>query len=126
MILIFTHVVQLNPWQVLDSFDLLQHINEATHVLGHTLDLIMSYGFSINKITVEDARFSDHMPVVFNTNQSPWSLFLFSLSIKEMPSQTSISSAAELPLSPDKFPYSIPLANIYIKYNIKYFSEIIS
>ncbi len=33
---------------VMDSFGFTQHIKNATHVLGHTLDLIMSYGFSID------------------------------------------------------------------------------
>ncbi len=40
---------------VLDSFGLLQHINKATHVLGHSLDLIISYGFSVDNINIKDA-----------------------------------------------------------------------
>ena len=51
---------------VMESFGLLQHINQATHVHGHTLDLILSHGFSIDNISIEDASFSDHMPIVFN------------------------------------------------------------
>ncbi len=50
----------------LDSFDFIQHVDKATHVLGHTLDLVMSYGFSIDNISIEDASFSDHKPIVFN------------------------------------------------------------
>lgn len=52
--------------QVLDYFGLLQHINRATHVLEHILDL-MSYGLSIDNITVEDIYFPAHMPIIFNT-----------------------------------------------------------
>ncbi len=55
---------------VLDYFGFTQHIENATHVLGHTLDLIMSYGFSIDNIIIEDACFSDHKPIVFNVTLS--------------------------------------------------------
>jgi len=51
---------------VMESFGLTQHINQATHVQGHTLDLILSHGFSIDKISIEDALLSDHMPIMFN------------------------------------------------------------
>lgn len=37
---------------VLDSF---QHINDATYVQRHTLDLIMSYGISADNIKIQDA-----------------------------------------------------------------------
>ncbi len=47
MVTEFTHV--------LDSFDFIQHVDKATHVLGHTLDLVMSYGFPIDNISIEDA-----------------------------------------------------------------------
>ena len=43
-----------------------QHIAGPTHVLGHTLDLIMSYGFPIESIEIKDASFSDHLPIVLN------------------------------------------------------------
>ncbi len=39
MVTEFTHV--------LDSFGFIQHVDKATHVLGHTLDLVMSYGFPL-------------------------------------------------------------------------------
>ena len=51
---------------VMELFGLLQDINQATHVHGHTLDLILSHGFSIDNISIDDASFSDHMPIVFN------------------------------------------------------------
>lgn len=51
---------------VLDYFGFIQHVDKATHVFGHTLDLIMSYGFSIDNVNIEDASFSDHKPIVFN------------------------------------------------------------
>ncbi len=50
---------------ILDSFGFFQHINQATHVLGHTLDLIMSYGSSVVDVFIDDAYFSDHKPIVF-------------------------------------------------------------
>ena len=55
---------------VLDSLGFMQHINQSTHVLGHTLDLILSHGLSIDNVNVEDAYLSDHKPIVFNVNIS--------------------------------------------------------
>jgi len=51
---------------VMESIGLFQHINQATHVQGHTLDLILSQGFSIDNIIIEDASFSDYVPIMFN------------------------------------------------------------
>ena len=55
---------------LLDSLGFMQHINQSTHVLGHTLDLILSHGLSIDNVNVEDAYLSDHKPIVFNVNIS--------------------------------------------------------
>ena len=49
-----------------NAFGLTQHIHQATHLLGHTLDLVLSYGFSVGNIMVEETSFSDHLPVLFN------------------------------------------------------------
>ena len=63
-------------FHIIDSFGLVQHINQPTHILGHTLDLILSYGFSVGNVFIEDAFFSDHKPIVFNVNlPNPLSLF---------------------------------------------------
>lgn len=50
---------------VLDSFGFIQHMNQPTHVLGHTLDLIMSYGTPVDNVCIENHSFSDHKPIVF-------------------------------------------------------------
>jgi len=50
---------------ILNSFGFSKHINQATHVLGHTLDRIMSYGSSVVDVFIDDASFSDHKPIVF-------------------------------------------------------------
>ena len=55
---------------LIDAFGLTQHINKATHLLGHTLDLILSYGFSVDNIVIEDATFSDHRPIMFDVTLS--------------------------------------------------------
>lgn len=55
---------------LLDSFGLLQNINKSTHVLGHTLDLFMSFAFSIDNINIEDAWFSSHRSIVFSVTLS--------------------------------------------------------
>ena len=56
---------------VLDAFGLTRHIDRATHILGHTLDLVLSYGFSVGNISIDDATFSDHKPIFFNVNIAP-------------------------------------------------------
>lgn len=53
---------------VMESFGLVQHINQPTHTLGYTLDLILSHGFSVNNVLVEEVSISDHKPIVFNVN----------------------------------------------------------
>ena len=39
----------VNLW---DSFELTQHVNEATHQHGNTLDLVITKGLNINNISV--------------------------------------------------------------------------
>ncbi|XP_072247605.1 uncharacterized protein [Leuresthes tenuis] len=54
----------------LDNFGLTQHITEPTHNRGHTLDLVISKGLSISKITVSDVGLSDHSCVFFESTIS--------------------------------------------------------
>ena len=51
---------------VLDAFNLVQHITEPTHELGHTLDLVISYGLPISNVKVCAPVRSDHFPVIFD------------------------------------------------------------
>ncbi len=37
-----------------------QHVNVPTHQLGHTLDLVLTYGFTLYDLEVFDNGFSDH------------------------------------------------------------------
>lgn len=41
---------------VLQNFGLTQHIKQATHNGGHTLDLIISKGMNISKLSVMDTK----------------------------------------------------------------------
>lgn len=67
----FMFVVQVDPWSAssvmlwppLVNYSILIH---ATHVPGHTLYLMLSYGFSIDSINIEDASFSVHTPTVLD------------------------------------------------------------
>ena len=54
----------------LDNFGLTQHVTEPTHNRGHTLDLLISRGLSISKITVSDVGLSDHSCVFFKSTIS--------------------------------------------------------
>lgn len=53
--------------QLLDSFNLTQHISGPTHKLGHTLNLVLSLGHDIRNISVSDAGLSDRWPVLFDS-----------------------------------------------------------
>ncbi len=50
---------------LIESFNLLQHVHGSTHVHGHTLDLVISSNqFNFNVI-LDDVAFSDHKSVTF-------------------------------------------------------------
>lgn len=50
---------------LIDSFDLVQLVKSPTHSHGHTLDLVLSRGFSVLDIELGDYSFSDHKPILF-------------------------------------------------------------
>lgn len=50
---------------LIDSFDLVQLVKSPTHSHGHTLDLVLSLGFSVLDIELGDYSFSDHKPILF-------------------------------------------------------------
>ncbi len=51
---------------ILESFDLVQHVNEPTHISGHTLDLIITRPTNfVSNVTV-DFMISDHSSVLCN------------------------------------------------------------
>lgn len=47
---------------LLDSFDLVQHVSEKTHANGHTLDLVISNAMDhfVNDVKTSDPVISDH------------------------------------------------------------------
>uniref|UniRef100_A0A8C5GPT6 Reverse transcriptase domain-containing protein n=1 Tax=Gouania willdenowi TaxID=441366 RepID=A0A8C5GPT6_GOUWI len=53
---------------LIDSVGFFQTINEATHRLNHTLDLVLTYGLDINELKVypENPLLSDHFLISFN------------------------------------------------------------
>jgi len=55
---------------LIESFDLVQWVTGPTHQQGHTLDLILTHGLSVSDITISNANFSDHMPVLFSVPYS--------------------------------------------------------
>lgn len=52
--------------ELIDGFNLVQHVNRPTQKHGHTLDLVMSCNLPINNIVVGDAIIADHCPVLFD------------------------------------------------------------
>lgn len=55
---------------LIEVYDYDQWVNEPTHVHGHILDLVLSYGFPITDVQIGDVSFSDHRPVVFKADMS--------------------------------------------------------
>lgn len=54
-----------NFMSLMDSLSFIQSVSSPTHSLGHTLDLVLTRGFSVHICEVADAGISDHFPVVF-------------------------------------------------------------
>lgn len=50
---------------LIDSFNFMQCANGPTHERGHTLDLVLSYGFPVFNIQICQPVFFDHSPVIF-------------------------------------------------------------
>ncbi len=55
---------------LIESFGLVQWINDSTHIQGHTLGLVLYHGFAISDIVVSDYMFSDHKPILFSLSLS--------------------------------------------------------
>lgn len=51
---------------VIDTFNFVQSVVGPTHNQGHTLDLILSRGFSVNDVVIKDFFLSDHKSINFN------------------------------------------------------------
>ncbi|XP_014185285.2 uncharacterized protein LOC106632421 [Haplochromis burtoni] len=51
---------------LIDSFNITQWVRKSTHIKGHMLDLVLSYGLDICITDINDAGISDHFPVIFD------------------------------------------------------------
>ncbi len=51
---------------LIESFNLVQWINDATHIHGHILDLVLTHGFAISVPVLSDTLLSDHKPILFS------------------------------------------------------------
>ncbi len=43
-----------------------QWISDSTHIQGHTLDLVLSYGLDVTDFVLSDFLISDHKPILFS------------------------------------------------------------
>ncbi len=50
---------------LMDSLNFVQSVSSPTHNRSHTLDLVLTRGFSVHICEIFDAGISDHYPVVF-------------------------------------------------------------
>lgn len=74
-----------------------------THERGHTLDLVLSLGFSIDSVKIVDTVFSDHKTVILNTNFPcvvPGNTFSSSVSSRILNPCTASSFSAVFNVSP--------------------------
>ena len=69
---------------LLGSFDLLQKVNFPTHILGHTIDLVLtkSRNDNISHVHATEA-FSDHLSITFKVNITPKDESLVTPSLSE-------------------------------------------
>lgn len=51
---------------LIDSSELTQLVNGPTHMYGHTLDLVLTYGLSIEDLELNEHVISDHKHTLFN------------------------------------------------------------
>lgn len=99
--------------QLLESFNLTEYVSGPTHKLGHTLDLVLSSGFSVSNITVSEAGLSDHWMVLFDgaitcsspVNQSstylsqsinPFTTLQFTEAFIALPAHSSVLAAQDI------------------------------
>ena len=52
-------------YMMLNVRGLVQHVNEPTHIGGHTLDLVFTWNMDISDLTVRDMDISDHYMIIF-------------------------------------------------------------
>ncbi len=60
---------------LIDAFNLSQWINDSTHIQGHTLDFVLSYGLDVIDIVLSDFLISDHKPILFSLTLPDLSYF---------------------------------------------------
>lgn len=53
-------------YDLINCFNLNQYVSGATHVCGHTLDLVLFSGLDVKNLCIQDAVFSDHKPILFD------------------------------------------------------------
>ena len=51
--------------KLLDSFDLTQHVKLPSHDKGHTLDIVLSHGFCVDDVNLDDFAVTDPNAVLF-------------------------------------------------------------
>lgn len=49
-----------------ECFNLSQHVSSPTHNRGHTLDLVFTFGFTLNSLCSEDILVSNHKGILFH------------------------------------------------------------
>lgn len=64
----FNNNLTVEFMEVLDCFNMTQHVKFPTHNKGHTLDLVCSVGVDIDQLDSSDLCISDHKLLTFNLN----------------------------------------------------------
>ena len=98
-----------------ESFNFIQHVSGATHIKGHTLDLLFILGLNIDSALSEELHFTDHECVVFN----------LSFNVDSLPSKRLICSWVWNSLSVEKFSVTFD-PSVVLASNINVYSLVIS
>ena len=70
-----SNVIASEFLNITESFNFRQHVSGATHIGGHTLDLVFSLGLDINNICCEDLLISDHKCIFFTLSATAEPLY---------------------------------------------------
>ena len=88
-----SHSLNPSSFRSQTLFNLIQSVKGATHSRGHTLDLVLSSGFSLGCLNLVDMLVTDHKAVVFKV---PLQLSIPSLHLTTHSHTLNTGSAAKL------------------------------
>ena len=105
--------------ELLDLFDLTQHIHEATHIMGHTLDLVISRVDDplVDSVVVTQHDLSHHFLVNFEINIKPQSVNNKTITFRNIKKINSQQLRSDITASYATIPENLNFADTVTNYN---------